>query len=875
MTAQYPKADLNEIKKFLYAIFEDGDTIEVRCLDCKENRQQDIREGSIRGGFFNNRDLAAAAIASMSGRCMGVYIIPNQITDELLARFPENTLTAWKEGDGTGDGDVTARRWLLIDCDFERTAKISSTDAQHQQALDKAAIIKTYLIDTLGFPPDSIISADSGNGAHLMVRVDVPLNKEGDELILDSLKVLESLFGDGVDDRGKKKGVHIDLKVFNRARIWKTYGSLAAKGNNTTERPHRIAGVLSGPQKVVAASFELLRKLAELKPEESKPQRPQSTAEHRTYGEKLDLTKWLTDHGINYKQKADWEGWHMYQPDHCIFDQTHVNSQTMFMQNDQGAIKYDCKHNSCAGKTWHDVWQTIDPHTYDFLKKRQPQYTPPSSSSGDGHGDPADIGFIPTEYAIDHITTDMGNAERFIRQHGDTVRYNAKRKMWLIWQGTHWAWDDGVLILKKAQETVKSVYAEAAAQNDFKARQVLATWAKSSESNMRISAMLSQAKAHVTVEIADLDRDGLLYNCLNGTIDLRTGQLREPRQEDLITVCVPIRYDPDAQCPKWDWFMDFITVGDTELKRYLKRAVGYTITGETKEQVFFDCYGKEGLNGKTTFLNIVGSLAGDYGRSVPIDLFLHNNRSNAAQGHTESLANVQGKRFIMPSELEIRARLAMGLLKTLTGQDKDVAASHKGEKEINFKPICKIWIFGNHKPIVTDTGNSFWRRLKLIPFNNAIDEDKKDKNLPDDLQRELSGVLNWAISGCLEWQQENGFGECKLIISATQKYREESDELKAFIDDAAEIDRENEDYFTTKKALKEAYGQWCEENGRYPLRSSEFIEQLRAKGIIEGKRNNQRGWLGIKITYSVHGKEDKADKGESKNEEEHNDEPDF
>ena len=504
---------------------------------------------------------------------------------------------------------------------------------------------------------------------------------------------------------------------------------------------------------------------------------------------------------------------------------------------------------------------------------RQHTYNPPPPS-GNGHGNPADFG-IPQEYSLDHLTTDMGNTERFIRQHGDTVKYNAKRKMWLLWQGTHWAWDDGILVLQKAQETVKSIYAEAAAQGDKKVREILATWAKSSESNMRISAMLSQAKAHVTVEIADLDRDGLLYNCLNGTIDLRTGQLREHRQDDLITVCVPICYDPDAKCPKWDWFMDFITVGDAELKRYLKRAVGYTLTGETKEQVFFDCYGKEGLNGKTTFLNVTSSLAGDYGRSVPIDLFLHNNRSNAAQGHTESLANVQGKRFIMPGELEIRARLAMGLLKTLTGQDKDVAASHKGEKEINFQPICKIWIFGNHKPIVTDTGNSFWRRLKLIPFNNAISEDKKDKNLPDDLQRELSGILNWAISGCLEWQEENGFGECKLVTDATQKYREESDELKAFIDDAAEIDLENGTYFTTKRAMKEAYSQWCEDNGRYPLRSSEFIEQLKAKGITEGKRNNQRGWLGIKITYSVYAKEDRETKKGSQNEEEQSDEPTF
>ena len=860
MTAQFPKADLNEIKKFLYAIFEDGHTIEVRCLDCKENRQQGIREGSIRGGFFNNRDLAAAAIASMSGRCMGVYIIPNQITDELLARFPENTLTAWKEGDGTGDGDVTARRWLLIDCDFERTAKISSTDAQHQQALDKAAIIKTYLTDTLGFPPDSIISADSGNGGHLMVRVDVPLNKEGDELILDSLKALESLFGDGVDDRGKKKGVHIDQKVFNRARIWKAYGSLAAKGNNTLERPHRIAGLLSVPEKIVSAPFELLRNLAESKPEESKPRQPQSTTEHRTYGEKLDLAKWLPEHDLPIKKVSEWQGWVKYEPECCPFDSAHTGSSVTFFQNAEGAIKFRCEHNSCAGREWKDVRALKEPG-YDPNKRYQQQprtYNPPTTS-GKRHGNPADSA-IPSEYSLEHLTTDMGNCERFVRHHGESVKYNAKRKMWLIWDGTHWAWDDGVSILKKAQGTVKSIYAEAATQNDKTVREVLASWAKSSESNMRISAMLSQARAHVTVEIEELDRDGLLYNCRNGTIDLRTGQLREHRQEDLITVCVPIIYNPTAQCPTWLSFLQFITTGDSELQTYLQRAVGYTLTGEIKEQIFFDCYGEQGNNGKTTFLTVLRSLAGDYGTPVPIDLFLHNTKSNAAQGHTESLANIQGKRFVIPSELEKHARLAMGLLKTLTGNDA-IKASRKGEHEIDFVPICKIWLYGNYKPVVRETGNSFWRRLKLIPFNATVPDDKINLDLPAALQEELPGILNWAIAGCLLWQRE-GLVKCKAVTDATKKYREESDELAMFIRDACELGT-GKDYFTTKKAMKDAYCNWCEDSGQNQIHTSDFIKQLTDKGVTDGMKDNKRGWWGIKVIYAVPKPEGKTEEAQA------------
>jgi putative DNA primase/helicase len=257
-------------------------------------------------------------------------------------------------------------------------------------------------------------------------------------------------------------------------------------------------------------------------------------------------------------------------------------------------------------------------------------------------------------------------------------------------------------------------------------------------------------------------------------------------------------------------------------------------------------------------------------RPYLIDLFLHNTKSNAAQGHTESLANIQGKRFIIPSELERRARLAMGLLKTLTGNDA-IKASRKGEHEIDFVPICKIWIYGNYKPIVNETGNSFWRRLKLIPFNVTVPAEKIDKNLPADLQKELSGILNWAIEGCLAWQKE-GFGKCDAVTDATEKYREESDELALFIADACEIGV-GKDFFTTKKAMKDAYSQWSEDNGRYPMRASDFGHSLTGKGIIDGKRENQRGWLGIKLTYSVYGKEDKADKKGSPENETPEDEP--
>jgi P4 family phage/plasmid primase-like protien len=773
---------------------------------------------------------------------MGVYYILNKVNPDLYARSA-NVLKMAGSKDLTSDTHIIDRRWLPLDFDAKRAAGISATNAEHERALSVAAAAHDYLINTLGFPVDSVITADSGNGAHILIRVaGVPLDKTGDTLIEDCLKGMAAIFS--------TKEVEVDLKVFNRARIFKAYGSLAKKGSDVPDRPYRIARLLPPiPEKIIPASLELLRKLAELKPDEPKAQQSAPTGDHRHYGKKLDLATWLPVHDIPIKKVSDWQGWVKYEPECCPFDSAHAGSSVAFFQNAEGAIKFRCEHNGCSGRTWADVRKLKEPD-YDS-NRRQPSYSSPPLSSDNGNGHHSELS-IPAEYALDHLTTDVGNAERFVRQFRETVKYNSKRKMWLLWEGTHWAWDDNVQILVKAQETVRSIYTEAAAHDNKIFREALASWAKSSESNMRISAMLAQAKAHVPIELNELDRDGYLLNCQNGTIDLRTGQLMPHRKDDLITVMVPITYDPTAQCPKWLAFLQYITALDTALQNYFQIAVGYTLTGEVKEQIFFDCYGEQGNNGKTTFLTVLRSLAGDYGTAVPIDLFLHNNRSNAAQGHTESLANIQGKRFIMPSELEKRARLAMGLLKTLTGNDKGIKASRKGEHEIEFTPIGKIWLFGNYKPIVTETGNSFWRRLKLLPFNVTVPADKIDKNLPADLQQELSGILNWAIAGCLAWQK-NGFSECDAVTDATKKYREESDEVVLFIKDACEL---GVGYFASKKAMKDAYVQWCDDNGHYPVRASDFSHALEDKHVSDGKQNNQRGWLGIKINYAVNMKKD-------------------
>ncbi len=234
--------------------------------------------------------------------------------------------------------------------------------------------------------------------------------------------------------------------------------------------------------------------------------------------------------------------------------------------------------------------------------------------------------------------TDYGNAERLVSQYGSNIRYCYERKRWLVWTGKVWEWDTGARITALAKLTVRTIYNEAANEPDEKRRKELAIQAKGSESDHRINAMinLAQSEPGIPVKAMELDTNPWLLNCLNGTIDLETGQLLPHRKEDLLTIVVPVEFHPDAQCQRWLSFLDRITGGNSELAGYLQRAVGYTLTGETKEQCLFFIYGL-GNNGKSTCTTTIRKCLGEYAGYANSDLFLLKDKNWG--GPKESLAN--------------------------------------------------------------------------------------------------------------------------------------------------------------------------------------------------------------------------------------------
>ena len=377
--------------------------------------------------------------------------------------------------------------------------------------------------------------------------------------------------------------------------------------------------------------------------------------------------------------------------------------------------------------------------------------------------------------------TDTGNASFFAKLHGKDVRYCHTSRKWLIWEGKRWAQDKTGEIYRKAKEAARKMLKMASNHPDDEKREKLAKHALSTESEARLRAMINLARSEpgIPVTEVELDADPWLLNVLNGTLDLKTGELRPHLREDLITKFSPVRYDPDATCPTWDAFLRYIMDGDEDLIRFLQKAIGYSLTGSTKEQVFFIFYGT-GANGKSTFLITIHSLLGDYARQTPTETLL----TKWGNKIPNDVARLKGARFVNAAESESGKHLAEALVKQLTGGDKISARFLYGEF-FEFDATFKIFFAVNHKPTIRGSDHAIWRRIRLIPFNATIPPEKQDKNFSEKLNAELPGILRWAVEGCLLWQSE-GLGLPESVKAATADYRSEMDVISDFIEECCE-----------------------------------------------------------------------------------------
>ncbi|NSW83145.1 MAG: DNA primase [Syntrophothermus sp.] len=442
--------------------------------------------------------------------------------------------------------------------------------------------------------------------------------------------------------------------------------------------------------------------------------------------------------------------------------------------------------------------------------------------------------------------TDLGNARRLVKLHGRDLRYCHPWGKWFVWNGQRWSKDATAEVVRRAKDVVRELYAEASREPDEDRRKALAKHALRSESENRIAAMISLAESEPGIPVLpdDLDRDPWQLNCLNGTLNLRTGELRPHKREYLITRIIPVRYDPDATCPQWEAFLNRIMDGRQELIDFLQRAAGYSLTGITDERCLFILWGS-GKNGKSSFLGAMALLLGDYATRTPTETLL----TKKGDVIPNDIARLKGTRFVYASEAEEGRRLAEAQIKDLTGGDK-VSARFMHAEWFDFTPEFKLWLGTNHKPVIRGTDNAIWDRIRLIPFTVRIPDSEQipKRELMARFKAELPGILSWAVKGCLEWQKQ-GLGMPEEVKTATEGYRAEMDILADFLADCCIIDKKAK----TKAAdLYQAYCKWCEENGEQAIAKRTFGIRLKERGF-ESRRGTggPNWWHGIGLVKQV------------------------
>lgn len=437
--------------------------------------------------------------------------------------------------------------------------------------------------------------------------------------------------------------------------------------------------------------------------------------------------------------------------------------------------------------------------------------------------------------------TDLGNAKRFISLVGEDIRYCHAWARWLVWDGSRWAIDTDGAINRLADIVPRSILAEAAESSSKAQRKKLTDWARASESRYRRNAFVAMAQDLEGVPIApdELDADPYLLNVRNGTINLRTGKLREPQREDFITKQAPVDFGESAKCPLWLKFQDRITNGNTELIAFKQRVFGYGLTADTSEQVFFIHYGT-GANGKSTELNTIRDALGpDYAQHTPTETLM---AKKYVGGVPNDLARLKGARFVTAIESEAGRLLAEALVKQMTGNDPIPARFMRAEW-FEFIPTHKIHLAVNHKPEIRGTDYAMWRRIRLIPYTVTIPANERDPHLSDKLKGEAAGILAWAVRGCLAWQRE-GLHVPEAVQKATDDYQGEMDILLDFIADRCTLDARAE---TTSAALYEAYTEWCTLSGEKALSKKMLGLRLQERGLRSVRIGSRqaRGWGGI------------------------------
>ncbi|MDX6611632.1 MAG: putative primase/helicase [Blastocatellia bacterium] len=448
---------------------------------------------------------------------------------------------------------------------------------------------------------------------------------------------------------------------------------------------------------------------------------------------------------------------------------------------------------------------------------------------------------LPSVLTEAHLT-DAGNAECMRELFGEKFRYCRTSKAWLVWDEQRWTIDRkgqaevAAVRVARARQLAAGTLAESNADLDTRKR--LLSWGLTSESMRKTldTLRMAQVLSPFATTIDDFDQNPLLAATLNGTLELGTAKFRNSNPADNITLQLGASYDGQADAPLWRQFLKDVFSKDEELISYIQRAVGYCLTGETKEQAFFLCHGV-GANGKSVFLDVISQMMGDYAGAASFESFDAARRSESSN----DLAALKGKRLITIIEADEDRRLAEAKVKAVTGGDPISCRFLYGEY-FTYRPTFKIWMAVNHRPIIRGGDRGILRRIHLIPFHQSF-EGREDRHLKQKLLAESSGILNWALEGLRLYNSE-GLTMPKAVSEATDHYRDEQDSIGQWLNEEAIVSSEAE---LAAAEGYQRYKTWAETRGEKPFAQKRWSNYLIEKEFEKARRNSGIFYKGLRI----------------------------
>ena len=803
-----PKFDRDMLILWVNLFFLPGMVVELRVLSA--------RGGGTVSGYFDwdhREDFIRAAI-EWSGRAPAVYCTLNPVDPVILARSLNRVKRYAKVT--TKDDEILGRLWLLIDFDPKRRPEISSTDAEHEAAIALARQCREYL-RSQGLP-DSIL-ADSGNGAHLLYRIDLPNDQESTHLIK---RILESLAS-----RFSNSAVGLDRKVYNAARIWKLYGTLAAKGDHTPDRPHRIARILEAPEALEVVPIDLLKGLlpqVQTSPSPRKADENQAFEAVTTTGSRglFDLESWIVEHNVPVVEDKPWQDGRLWVVNPCPWNPTHTNRSAFVGIRANGAIFAGCHHDSCIDKGWHDLRDIYEPGWRDKEANFKPQ-----ESIKDPHRNARN--FLETECK---------------HPDGPILRYHYGA--WYWWDGASYH----VVPVKEINARVTSSVKDAFDRESIEAQ-------KRGDTEGMVA--LPVTTAVVRNVLGALESLVLIPSTFDPPCWIGNGRLWEPC--DVLPAINGLYYLPllldgidkhikptplffstfaldyeirlDAPPPlAWLKFLDEIWGKDSQCIETLQEFMGYCLTPGTSQQKILSLIGpkrsgKSVIGRVTTGVigqqNVAGTTLSDLGERFGLEPLMGRNLA-----------------IIPDARLRGQSPKVVERLLSISGQDM-LLVDRKGYAAISVVLPTRLMILSNELPRFDDASGAVVSRMILLQTIQSF-YGREDILLPERLLKERASILLWALEGLKRLRERGYFVQPDSGKQLIDEWENLSSPVRVFV-------KERCDLGPFKRVgvadLYNAYVEWCREVGLiHPEAPNTFGRNLRAVvphlGVIQPREGEGR-----------------------------------